>query len=193
MADYTVSGSGEAGARECSWPPEAGAWGRDAAVSATALAGRGRARDGRGCGEWRNGRGRETGASWDRHRRRTSSQRRRELHASSRLLPHSSLLSALLWRESSSMSDQVTTPAPTGRPTRSVPSRKSDFRDGPVPSSLREPHVPSVSWRPGQAVAATRRPGRISDGRCGPDPGRRIQRLVALKPPSRRLGSADEI
>ena len=39
------------------------------------------------------------------------------------------------------------------------------LRDVPAPSSPRTPHVPGVSWRPQPARAATRRPGRISDGR----------------------------
>src|SRR6202012_4911412 len=40
----------------------------------------------------------------------------------------------------------------------------------PAPS-LVLPHVPGVSWRPQPARAATRRPGRSSDGRGGPRSG----------------------
>src|SRR5215471_332865 len=42
--------------------------GRDVAVSATALAGCGRGRDGRGCGGWRNRDGGVTDAARERHR-----------------------------------------------------------------------------------------------------------------------------
>src|SRR5882724_1320799 len=41
------------------------------------------------------------------------------------------------------------------------------LRPEPVPPSRPNPHVPGVSWRPQPARAATRRPGRISDGRDG--------------------------
>src|SRR5262245_33343781 len=39
----------------------------------------------------------------------------------------------------------------------------------PVPTPPRTPHVPGVSWRPQPARVATRRPGRISDGRKAPN------------------------
>jgi hypothetical protein len=66
-----------------------------------------------------------------------------------------------------------TTPA-LPRFSRAKRSRKSDLVSAFL-HSLRTPHVPGVSWRPHPAGVATRRPGRVSDGRDGPErrPSRR--------------------
>jgi hypothetical protein len=140
---------------------------RDAAVSATALAGR--ARDGRGCREWRNARGRVTGASRMSRGSRTSSQRRRESQSSARLL----MTFEMCCRLSGCHSDLKVDNASQGR-VRTLPRIADNceliaWRPGFVPSLCRlfppTPHVPGVSWRPQPARAVTRRPGRISDGR----------------------------
>src|SRR6202000_3252278 len=54
--------------------------------------------------------------------------------------------------------------------------------------SLRNPHVPGVSWRPQPARAATRRPGRTSDGRT---PSRGINRLAGRAGPRSALAGGD--
>jgi len=50
------------------------------------------------------------------------------------------------------------------RPINIPTARKGDKPAEPW-TSLELPHVPGVSWRPQPARAATRRPGRNSDGR----------------------------
>src|ERR1700761_5844209 len=160
---------------------------REAAVSATALAGCGRGRDGRGCGEREKP---HAGATDERPKCLLVT----EMSGSPVFLPSSTTLRSRdgslggLWRPQ--LSERVTgsrsrpsegrecdvpgifvndRPSSTSLSNRTVTEVR--LRAIPGPPLPRTPHVPGVSWRPQPARAATRRPGRTSDGRTGP--GRR--------------------
>ena len=72
---------------------------------------------------------------------------------------------------------------------RTVPSLRRN-RAVPAPASPRTPHVPGVSWRSQPARAATRRPGRTSDGRGGHGREERRRTSDGRRGPDRTRGAS---
>ncbi len=161
-----------------------------------------------------------------RHRSPTSSLRCREVHASARVDQQSRPPCKLCGRYSE-QKDCSAVPGPLSRPEKRtkvpegcgkcdvpgifvtdraevwllsrLPVTEVRLRDVPAPDPPRTPHVPGVSWRPQPARAATRRPGRDSDGRrrreARPSQVRRMTDcsgpLLAPRAVSRRPGLLD--
>jgi hypothetical protein len=160
----------------------------DPAISAAALAGCGRRRDGRACGEWRRAR---AGAGPVTERPGQGSPRC-ELCRHGAHFQHRSDLTGQWPARAVPFGRMATIPNRAGDPGRAVPyfemaevsnrggtparflihpygglrtARRSDRSRSCWKWNL--PPVPGVSWRPQPAGAATRRTGRNSDGRSG--------------------------